>query len=106
MESTMDITFLNLCLVMIIILNLLIILVSLLQKYKELNLKTLIEMMQKFVLALSVALTIALPQAQSQSENVVIVDDGPGAGAETPTTPLRAGAGLERSVVPGGWADI
>ena len=39
------------------------------------------EMMQKFVLALSVALTIALPQAQSQSENVVVVDDGDGVGS-------------------------
>ena len=64
---------------MIIILNLLIILVSLLQKYKKLDLKTPIEMMQKFVLALlSVALTISLPQAQSQSETVVDVDDGAG----------------------------
>ena len=78
----MEITFLNIILVMIISLNILIILLSLLQKYKNLNLESPIEMMQKIVFALSLAWTLALPQ--SQPESIVLEDVGAG-GSLAPT---------------------
>ena len=79
----MEITFLNIILVMIISLNILIILLSLLQKYKNLNLESPIEMMQKIVFALSLAWTLALPQ--SQPESIVLEDVGAGGGSLAPT---------------------